>query len=215
MYPPGLDPNPDGFDTRDALQAPRVVMIGLSGPPSAGKSTLANGLITELKSPIGPIEVNSFRTATQRRRKASAFNSETPESINFGMLCDDLDVQKEALLFYNKVANKRNPDPIFVVVEGSLLFYNKKVCERLDVHLWVHEDRETCFTNAICKNISDGANTPPDFTNVFCDLVWKAYQQNCRKQLENVPGVVELPGGLAAKQLLESAKCSITSMLVR
>ena len=121
------------------------------------------------------------------------------------MLCDDLDVQKEALLFYNKVANKRNPDPIFVVVEGSLLFYNKKVCERLDVHLWVHEDRETCFTNAICKNISHGANTPPDFTNVFRDFVWKSYQQNRGKQLENVPGVVQLPRGLAAKQLLESA----------
>ena len=128
-----------------------------------------------------------------------------PESINFGMLCDYLDVQKEALLFYNEVANKRNPDPIFVVVEGSLLFYNKKVCERLHVHLWVDEDCETCLTNSIFKNIWAGANTRPDFANVFLDSVWTPYLLHRDTQMENVPGALRLQGGLAAKQLLESA----------
>ena len=37
LHPPGLDPNPGGLDALDAVQASRVVMIGLSGPGGVGK----------------------------------------------------------------------------------------------------------------------------------------------------------------------------------
>ena len=159
-----------------------------------------------------PIEVNSFRKAKCRmpKKRDRSFNSETPESINVHMLCDYLDGIKEALRILHKLKALQNPDQrlpetIFVVVEGSLLFYNKKVCERLHVHLWVDEDCETCLTNSIFKNIWAGANTRPDFANVFLDSVWTPYLLHRDTQLENVPGALRLQGGLAAKQLLESA----------
>ena len=73
------------------------------------------------------------------------------------------------------------------------------------MHLWVDEDCETCLTNSIFKNIWAGANTRPDFANVFLDSVWTPYLLHRDTQLENVPGALRLQGGLAAKQLLESA----------
>ena len=196
LHPPAPDPNPGGLDALDAVQAPRVVMIGISGPRGMGKSTLAKGLATKLESPMPPIEVNWFP-----RKQDVCFYSETKKSIrdarkiDFHKLCEYLDDTKEDLLIGRKVKALKNPDQrlpdtIIVVVEGSLLFYNKKVCERLHVHLWVAEDCE---------------ETDLDFAKVFRNHGWSHYLSQHRQQLKNVPAAVLLEGGPTAPQLLESA----------
>ena len=113
-YPPGLDPNPTGskehwtptggFDALDAVQAPRVVMVGLSGLRGVGKSTLARGLATELDSATCPIQVKWFRKKPDQMtgKQAGCVNPEMPESIDFDELCDYLDRIKEALLIRQK-----------------------------------------------------------------------------------------------------------------
>ena len=191
-YPPGLDPNPTGSKEHwiPTVQAPGVVMVGLSGHRGVGKSTLARGLATELDAVTCPIQVKWFRKKPDQMtgKQAGCVNPEMPESINFGMLCDYLDVQKAALLFDNKVANKQNPDQrlpdtIIVVVEGFLLFYDKKVCERLHVHLWVNGDRKTCLERQVVKNILAGAETGLDVAsieNVFSEMTMLlAMAQQC------------------------------------
>ena len=211
-YPPGLGPNPLTFNAHDAVQAPRVVMIGLSGPGGVGKSTLAKGLATKLESPMSPIEVNLFRQAKccMPKKRDRSFNSETPQSINFEMLCDYLDTTKEALMGSQKVKAVANPDhrlpeTIFVVVEGSLLFYNKKVCDRLHVHLWVDGDCRTCLKQRLSNDIRAGTETGPAFAKVFRESVWTDYLLHRASQLANVPAAVLLDGGHTAPQLLDSA----------
>ena len=123
-------------------------------------------------------------TKKQDRRS----NLETPESINFHMLCDYLDDIKEALLIRQKNTalekpSQRRPAPIIVVVEGFLVFYDKKVCERLHVHLWLNGDRKKCLERQITKNILAGAETGLDVAsieNVFSEMTMLlAMAQQC------------------------------------
>ena len=210
-YPPGLDLNP-GAGNAEEDQAPRIVMVGVSGPGGAGKSTLAEGLAEKLESPMSPIEVNWFRktqlyTATKPDRRS---NSETPESINFDMLCDHLDDIKEALLIRHKVKalekpNERLPDTIIVVVEGCALFYNKKVCERLHVRLWVNEDANEVLMRQIVDKLSKRQNVGPDFDQKFFQNSWATFLLHLPEQLANVPYAERLQGGCTAKELLDSA----------
>ena len=114
-------------------------------------------------------------------KQAGCVNPEMPESIDFDELCDYLDRIKEAVLIGQKNTalekpSQRRPAPIIVVVEGFLLFYDKKVCERLHVHLWVNGDRKTCLERQIVKNILAGAETGLDVAsieNVFSEKAWK------------------------------------------
>ena len=191
-YPPGLDPNPTGSKEHwiPTVQAPGVVMVGLSGHRGVGKSTLARGLATELDAVTCPIQVKWFRKKPDQMtgKQAGCVNPEMPESIDFDELCDYLDRIKEALLIRQKNAalekpSQRRPAPIIVVVEGFLLFYDKKVCERLHVHLWVNGDRKTCLERQVVKNILAGAETGLDVAsieNVFSEMTMLlAMAQQC------------------------------------
>ena len=145
-YPPRPDPNPG------AVQAPRVVMVGLSGPSSVGKSALAQGLATKLASPVCPIEAKMFTKKRLPTTQDGCFNSETPASIDFDSLCKCLDKIKEALLKGPKVKTlfKIKEALLIVVAEGFYLPCDKNVWERLDFHWYVDGDSGTYLERLFC-----------------------------------------------------------------
>ena len=217
-YPPGLDPNPTGSKEHwiPTVQAPGVVMVGLSGHRGVGKSTLARGLATELDAVTCPIQVKWFRKKPDQMtgKQAGCVNPEMPESIDFDELCDYLDRIKEALLIRQKNTalekpSQRRPAPIIVVVEGFLLFYDKKVCERLHVHLWVNGDRKTCLERQVVKNILAGAETGLDVAsieNVFSEKAWKQYPLHRIPQRTDVPAALVFDcSALTETELLDVA----------
>ena len=217
-YPPGLDPNPTGSKEHwiPTVQAPGVVMVGLSGHRGVGKSTLARGLATELDAVTCPIQVKWFRKKPDQMtgKQAGCVNPEMPESIDFDELCDYLDRIKEALLIRQKNTalekpSQRRPAPIIVVVEGFLLFYDKKVCERLHVHLWVNGDRKTCLERQVVKNILAGAETGLDVAsieNVFSEKAWQEYSLHRNPQRTNVPAALVFDcSALTETELLDVA----------
>ena len=185
-YPPGLDPNPTGSKEHwiPTVQAPGVVMVGLSGHRYPDIE-LARKLAEELEAVACPIQVNWFSKNPEQVTGTQAWcaDPDMPESINFDKLCDYLDRIKEAVLTGQKNTSlekpcQRRPAPIIVVVEGFLLFYDKKVCERLHVHLWVNGDRKTCLERQVVKNILAGAETGLDVAsieNVFSEKAWQEY----------------------------------------
>ena len=129
-YLPLPDPNPG------AVQAPRVVMVGLSGPSSVRMSACAQRLVTKLASPVCPIEAKMFTKKRLPTTQDGCFNSETPASIDFDSLCKCLDKIKEALLI--------------VVAEDFFLPCVKNVYERLDFHCCVDGDSETYLEQLFC-----------------------------------------------------------------
>ena len=194
----------------DAVQAPRLVMVGLSGASGVGKTTLAKGLAKRFASPIAPICMDNFRKKQRFMPKTQDGrpNWESPGSIDFEKLCAYLDNVKVEILAQ---PTEHLPDTIIIVVEGFLLFHNKAMCERLHVHLWVEADCDTCLRRRLRRN----SRKDPDCASKYCNTVWPQYQLYRQEQLNNVPAAVHLNGTTLAPQLLNLAVAACTEYCAR
>ena len=151
-YPPRPDPNPG------AVQAPRVVMVGLSGPSSVRMSACAQRLVTKLASPVCPMRKAKMFTIeakmfTKKRLPTTQdCDSLCVTSIDCDSLCKCLDKIKKALLKGPKVKTlcKIKEALLIVVAEDFCLPCDKNVCERLDFHCCVDGDSETYLEQLFC-----------------------------------------------------------------
>ena len=177
---PDVDDVP--ITTSAAAASKRLLMVGLWGPRGVGRSTLAKGLAQRFASPIDPICLDEFQN-------------------DFQGLCDFLDYLAHTIRSGLKVKTSKQPDhhvpdTIIIVVEGFVAFYNKALCERLHLHLWVAADCDTCLERLWL----DGGIPGPFFEDIYRNKVWAQYLLYRDQQLNNVPAAVHLDGKTLAPQ---------------
>ena len=185
-------------------QAPPLVMVGVSGPSGVGKSSLARGLAKTFASPIGPIELDNFRKKPRFMPKTQngSPNWEAPGGIDFEKLCKYVDNVKAEIVAQ---PSEHLPDTTIIVVEGFVLFYNKAMCERLHVHLWVEADFHTCLQRRKARNSHNAKKPDPNLPSKYRNTVWPQYQLYRKQQLNNVPTAVHLDAHVPAKKILQQA----------
>jgi uridine kinase len=212
----------------DDLSARRVFFVGISGPSCAGKSKLATSLAAQLKSPVNPIPLDGyFVPARMTSHPKYGQNWETPEGLDFQSLLDDIHLVERILSSAEVVPDKlvikaaasrgggdiirkgvaRTPllgsQPIVVVVEGFLLFYDPSVAVLFDAHLWLQADSQTCMRR---RHQRDAPGVPESrFSEWYHGLVWDHFLKYQDRQLANADGALRLEGRESSDVILEKA----------
>merc|ERR1712232_1271412 len=82
------------------------------------------------------------------------------------------------------------PEPAVVIVEGFLLFSDEKLCEMLDLSLWLDSDCEVCARRRYNREGRPG--NFEEYIEDFREEVWRHYELYRGEQLANVPEVTLL-----------------------
>jgi len=119
----------------------KPILIGICGPSTSGKSTLANSLAKKLGAEV--IEADNFLLTKPKRRIARYTSWEHPQSMmlkEFKRSLKDVKNGKVIIIPSKKMTEifdkKIHPKQI-IIVEGFLLFYNKSFSNMFDLKLFI------------------------------------------------------------------------------
>merc|ERR1712039_453269 len=100
---------------------------------------------------------------------------------------------------------KLSNDPVYFVVEGFLLFYDRAVNDLLDIRIWMDADMETCVYRRHYRSQKKQDTDIEKTRRWFDGQVWPAYKKNRRTQLDNARDAVHLDAALDKWEIHQQA----------
>lgn len=191
-----------------------VLLIGIAGPSGVGKSTLANKLAEELNSPLAPVGMDWFLVPEWMPKDAELGGRiwETPDGVDFDRLRHELLQVAQAVAdathvpdelpvggkFGEDIVRKGyaghllTEEPVALIVEGFLLFYNAALCKQLSALIWLETDCETCLLRRFRRGRGRRGRDVEKTREWFHGQVWPHFEGNRAVQLKNAPKALHL-----------------------
>jgi uridine kinase len=149
-----------------------MFIIGIAGGTGSGKTTVVNKIISELGTDdIGVIYQDSYYVdlshLTLDERKI--FNFDHPRAIDFDLLYEHLTALKAGKSIqqpvYSFIRYNRTKDTVTVhpkkvmIVEGILIFTNKRLRDLFDLKIYVHADSDERLIRRVRRDIAERGRT--------------------------------------------------------
>jgi uridine kinase len=150
----------------EAMQQP--IIIGVAGGTGSGKTTVSRAILQRVGAArIAYLEHDSYyrELAHLSLEERTQANFDHPDSLDNELLLEHLnalcngqpiDVPIYDFTLYSRKAEARRVDPQPVVlVEGILIFADKRLRERMDVKIYVDTDADLRFIRRIQRDIHE------------------------------------------------------------
>jgi uridine kinase len=159
---------------------PKPLVIGIAGGTGSGKSTIARAIVQEFRGEdVTHIQHDAYyhNQAGHNAAERVAVNYDHPDSLDNDLLVTHLD----ALLAYEAVERpnydfvthsrlgstiRLEPTPI-VIVEGILLFADRRIVERFDIKLFVDTPPDIRILRRIRRDMKERGRTFEEIRNQY------------------------------------------------
>ena len=149
-----------------------MLIIGIAGGSGSGKTTVVKAITEQLKERVTVIPQDAYYkdishfTAQEKRD----YNFDHPDSIDFELLCEQLQQLKEGKSVeqpvYSYITCSRSKEETVtvhpadvIIVEGILIFTCEKVREQMDIKLFVDADDDDRLMRVISRDILERGKT--------------------------------------------------------
>ena len=149
-----------------------MLIIGIAGGSGSGKTTVVKAITEQLKERVTVIPQDAYYkdlshfTAQEKRDH----NFDHPDSIDFELLCEQLQQLKEGKSVeqpvYSYITCSRSKEETVtvhpadvIIVEGILIFTCEKVREQMDIKLFVDADDDDRLMRVISRDILERGKT--------------------------------------------------------
>lgn len=144
-----------------------TILIGIAGGTGSGKTTLADKLVDS----FGNDEVSILRHDNYYRRhdemcydERSKLNYDHPDAFDTELLCEHIHTLKAGkavqMPVYDYSIHNRsdetiqvNPAPV-IVLEGILIFAEQRLCELMDIKVFVDTDADVRILRRIVRDVN-------------------------------------------------------------
>ncbi|OGT37064.1 MAG: uridine kinase [Gammaproteobacteria bacterium RIFCSPHIGHO2_12_FULL_38_14] len=162
-----------------------AIIIGISGASGSGKSLLANTIVNELGSEqVVVISEDSYYKDNPNLpfEERAKINYDHPDSMDHELLYQhllelqqgksiEIPVYNHALHLREKKTCRIGPH-VIIVLEGILLFVDKKLREIMDIRIFMETPLDICFIRRLKRDIDERERT--------LDSVLKQYEETVR-----------------------------------
>ncbi len=148
------------------LMTQSIIIIGISGPSASGKSLLANTIVRELGSDqVVVISEDSYYKDSSHLSFAERekINYDHPDSFDHELLCKHLKQLQKGLSIeiptYSHSEHIRLSETRtvgqhkIVVIEGILLFSEKKLRELMDIRIFMSAPLDVCLSRRLMRDV--------------------------------------------------------------
>jgi len=145
-----------------------MLILGIAGGTGSGKTTVVNQILNQLPDQdVTIISQDSYYKATDDLSYDDRvkINFDHPKAIDFDLLVKHLNILKlgDAIEqpIYSFAAHNRTKDTVkthpskVLIVEGILIFTNKKLRDLLDIKVFVHADSDERLIRRLKRDIQD------------------------------------------------------------
>ena len=144
----------------------KTIIIGISGASASGKSLLANTILSELSSEqVVVIPEDSYykdhpELSEEERAK---INFDHPDAFDHDLLCKHLELLQQGKSVdvprYDFTTHRRAPEThrigqhTIVILEGILLFAEKKLRELMDIRIFMDTALDICLIRRVRRDV--------------------------------------------------------------
>lgn len=162
-----------------------TIIIGISGPTASGKSLLAHTIVKELGSEqVAVIAEDSYYKDLSHLtfEERSKSNFDHPDAFDFELLIEHLQLLQRGetveIPLYDYTQHLRRDETRtigkhrIIVLEGILLFLEKKLRELMDIRIFMDTSLDICLLRRLRRDILERARS--------LDSVLEQYQKTVR-----------------------------------
>ena len=146
---------------------PEMYIIGVCGPSCGGKTTTCENIIKKIKGISEKIQIIVIKQDDFYYGGDSSTNYDVPDAIDWSALVESLSELKKGnkveLPIYDFSNHSRKKNTLVVqaehkciiLVEGILIFTNKKVLDLLDLKVFITADPELRYERRIKRDVEE------------------------------------------------------------
>lgn len=159
-------------------------IIGIAGASGSGKTTLSERILEEIgKEKIALLPHDAYYRNQDHRsfEERLKVNYDHPESLETELLIEHIHQLKNGqtvhLPVYDFVHHTRAKEVVqvepkkLILVEGILIFVEKKLRQLFDMKLYVDTDQDICFIRRLRRDIVERGRTMDSVVNQYLQMV--------------------------------------------
>ena len=167
-----------------------MLVIGIAGGTGSGKTTVVNQIINELpENEVCVISQDSYYKSTDSLtyEERIKINFDHPRAIDFELLEKHIIELKKGKIIqqpvYSFVTHNRTKDYIethprkVVILEGLLLFNNKKLLDLFDIKIFVHADADERLIRRVRRDIKERGRDIDEVLDRYKNTLKPMHQQ--------------------------------------
>ncbi len=167
-----------------------MLIIGIAGGTGSGKTTVVNQIVKEFDNEdVGIISQDSYYkdNAHLSLEERAKINFDHPRAIDFDLLYDHLTALKRGETIeqpvYSFVQHTRTGDTILthprkvMIVEGILIFNDKRLRDLFDVKIYVHADSDERLIRRVRRDINERGRTVDEVLSRYQNTLKPMHEQ--------------------------------------
>ena len=183
-----------------------VMIIGIEGGTGSGKTTMTRKLVKRFAGNVSVIHHDSYYKAHHDMpyEERTKLNYDHPNSFDTDMLIQalkDLKQGKEIVCpVYDYTIHDRvekteiiKPAPV-VIVEGILIFWEKELCDLMDIKIFVDADADERILRRIRRDVRDRGRTLESVTDQYLKTVKPMHEQFVEPSKKNADIIIPRGG---------------------
>ena len=144
-----------------------VITIGIAGGTGSGKTTITRRLLQRFPDSVSVVYHDNYYKAhnDMSYEERSKLNYDCPDAFDTGLLLRDLAALRRGeeirCPVYDYTVHNRSektvlvkPAPV-VIVEGILIFEDRRICDLLDIKIFVDTDADVRILRRIVRDVRD------------------------------------------------------------
>ncbi|MEA4913039.1 MAG: uridine kinase [Christensenella sp.] len=167
-----------------------MIIVGICGASGSGKSTLAKRIKDSLACSCTIIGQDCYyrNFPDLPFSERIKLNYDEPGIFDFDELLDDIEQlesgQPITTKGYDYVNYERSdrpdvliPPPEVLVLEGIHMFYDKRICEKMSLKVYLHVDVDICLLRRIKRDIKARGRSIDNIAEQYIDTVKPVYEK--------------------------------------
>ena len=167
-----------------------MLVIGIAGGTGSGKTTVVNQILNELPvDEVCVISQDSYYKSTDNLsyEERIKINFDHPRAIDFELLEKHITELKKGEIIqqpvYSFVTHNRTKDYIethprkVVIIEGILIFNNKKLLDLFDIKIFVHADADERLIRRVRRDIKERGRDIDEVLDRYKNTLKPMHQQ--------------------------------------
>ena len=167
-----------------------MLIIGIAGGTGSGKTTVVNQIVKEFANDdVGIISQDSYYKDNKHLslEERAKINFDHPRAIDFDLLYEHLTKLKKGKTIeqpvYSFVQHTRTGDTILthprkvMIVEGILIFNDKRLRDLFDVKIYVHADSDERLIRRVRRDINERGRTVDEVLSRYQSTLKPMHEQ--------------------------------------
>jgi len=167
-----------------------MLIIGIAGGTGSGKTTVVNQIVKAFDNDdVGIISQDSYYKDNKHLslEERAKINFDHPRAIDFDLLYEHLSQLKDGKTIeqpvYSFVQHTRTGDTILthprkvMIVEGILIFNDKRLLDLFDVKIYVHADSDERLIRRVRRDVRERGRTVDEVLNRYQTTLKPMHEQ--------------------------------------